>query len=738
MRLAAAAAATAAAAAAAAYLYLRRRRAPPLRKRRSSRSGSDFPSGSETFDNAVLAESSSVALSGTLLLCTQNLAVSGANQVLLNLVEGGVWSGSIALLSPSLGPFAKEFSDLGVAVHIGQIGQLLARVRDVRLAVCNTIMTAHLVLKLSERGIPAVWILHEWWPPEMMVEELGKRNDKNTTPDVVAAALAACPRTVCVCRSQLELYKPASGSAVFVGVPSPKANWKAESYSAKLESLGGGGGGGGDPVAKLLGGGSRDGSPPLATGKRPLTFLCLGIVCPRKNQLWTAEVFLEWAGTRTDVRLLVVGARYQRQYEIEYVEKVKALAAGDPRVEVHDVTNDVDKYYSQADVMLFASLNEVTPMVLAEAMIRQIPVITTDIAGIPEMLTHKTHGFVLPPEKPAFIGALHALGGADADSQRRRVQMGVAARKHAEATFTNELMIANYRALTLALSAPVVLLDMDGVVVDWDAGFLAAWGGRSAVDRSHYAMEQCVPAARYAEAQKLFHSKGFFRDLPPRDGAIAAVKAMAARGYQVRFCTSPILTSEHCASEKYAWVRHHFGDAWVSRIVMCADKTLVRGDVLIDDKPHVTGSNAPTWQHLLYDAPYNRDVDAPRLSRWADWEDALTAILTTAVDTAPSDAKSVADSDEGGVVTSDMVAALPDFSHLLPADYRMDYSAWRLGKPQGAKGELWEAMEKLNAVQDEMLNRGADDFTEVVVFRKGYANWRRGGVAGAKGIITQL
>ena len=103
-----------------------------------------------------------------------------------------------------------------------------------------------------------------------------------------------------------------------------------------------------------------------------------------------------------------------------------------------------------------------------------------------------------------------------------------------------------------------------------------------------------------------------------------------------------------------------------------------------------------------------------------------------------ADAKSVADSDEGGVVTSDMVAALPDFSHLLPADYRMDYSAWRLGKPQGAKGELWEAMEKLNAVQDEMLNRGADDFTEVVVFRKGYANWRRGGVAGAKGIITQL
>ena len=173
----------------------------------------------------------------------------------------------------------------------------------------------------------------------------------------------------------------------------------------------------------------------------------------------------------------------------------KALAAGDPRVEVHDVTNDVDKYYSQADVMLFASLNEVTPMVLAEAMIRQIPVITTDIAGIPEMLTHKTHGFVLPPEKPAFIGALHALGGADADSQRRRVQMGVAARKHAEATFTNELMIANYRALTLALSAPVVLLDMDGVVVDWDQGFYNAWKVRGPPGRRSSARPRALRLA---------------------------------------------------------------------------------------------------------------------------------------------------------------------------------------------------------------------------------------------------
>merc|ERR550514_492725 len=77
-------------------------------------------------------------VSGTMLLCVQNLAVSGANQVLLNLVEGTVWKGNVVLLSPTLGPFAKEFATLGVAVRIGDLDQLLKHIRDVRIALCNT------------------------------------------------------------------------------------------------------------------------------------------------------------------------------------------------------------------------------------------------------------------------------------------------------------------------------------------------------------------------------------------------------------------------------------------------------------------------------------------------------------------------------------------------------------------------------------------------------------------------
>merc|ERR1719502_2524583 len=226
-----------------------------------------------------------------------------------------------------------------------------------------------------------------------MIEELTKRNDKNTTPEVVKKALAVCARTVCVCRAQHDLYKPAFGAVTYVGVPEPAPNWKLS-------------------------------ATPLPKTKAKVTFLTLGIVCPRKNQHFSVEVFKKWAGKRQDVRLIVVGARYIRQYEIDYVDKVKKTIDGDPRIELHDVTADVDQYYRQSDVLLFTSLNEVTPMVIAEAMMRSLPVITTDIAGIPEMFEHGVHGFAHSPDKIApFVEALEHIGKAGAEGQRRRLQM---------------------------------------------------------------------------------------------------------------------------------------------------------------------------------------------------------------------------------------------------------------------------------------------------------------------------
>ena len=70
---------------------------------------------------------------------------------------------------------------------------------------------------------------------------------------------------------------------------------------------------------------------------------------------------------------------------------------GDPRIELLPVTDNVDQYYEMADVLLMTSINEVTPMVISEAMSWGIPVLSTNIAGIPEMFHDGVEGFFFSP-----------------------------------------------------------------------------------------------------------------------------------------------------------------------------------------------------------------------------------------------------------------------------------------------------------------------------------------------------
>ncbi|WP_421446371.1 5' nucleotidase, NT5C type, partial [Agrobacterium tumefaciens] len=62
-------------------------------------------------------------------------------------------------------------------------------------------------------------------------------------------------------------------------------------------------------------------------------------------------------------------------------------------------------------------------------------------------------------------------------------------------------------------------------------------------------------------------------------------------------------------------------------MILTRDKTLVRGDLIIDDKPRIQGAVTPSWRHIVYDAPYNRQVtDAPRLT-WQNWRSVLAGEL---------------------------------------------------------------------------------------------------------------
>lgn len=180
----------------------------------------------------------------------------------------------------------------------------------------------------------------------------------------------------------------------------------------------------------------------------------------------------------------------------------------------------------------------------------------------------------------------------------------------------------------------IVLLDMDSVLADFNGELLSRWRrrypGRFYVPLdglTEFEMQDNYPEEMRPDMRALYHEPGFFRALPPIRGALDAVLDMDRMGLAVYFCTSPLGEYTNCLLEKFQWIETHLGAPWVRRIVLAKDKTVVSGNVLVDDRPSIKGLAVPSWTHVLYDQPYNRNIDKPRLSWDADWKSVIKKYL---------------------------------------------------------------------------------------------------------------
>ncbi|XP_055992707.1 5'(3')-deoxyribonucleotidase, mitochondrial [Sorex fumeus] len=181
---------------------------------------------------------------------------------------------------------------------------------------------------------------------------------------------------------------------------------------------------------------------------------------------------------------------------------------------------------------------------------------------------------------------------------------------------------------------------MDGVLADFEGGFLRKFRARfpelpyiALEDRRGFWLSEQYGRLRPGLSEKamsIWQSENFFLDLDPLPGAIEAVKEMASlENTHVLICTSPIKMYKYCPYEKYAWVEKHLGTDFLEHIVLTHDKTVVSADLLIDDRPDITGAEPhPSWEHILFTACHNRHVQLqPPRRRLQSWADDWRAIL---------------------------------------------------------------------------------------------------------------
>lgn len=99
---------------------------------------------------------------------------------------------------------------------------------------------------------------------------------------------------------------------------------------------------------------------------------------PVKNYLAPVRILANVARKRPGAKLLMVGEPQDRGCDRKIRKLSKTLGVAD-RVEVRPNANDVDPLYKAASVVLVTSVSEASPMVVAEAMSKGVPVVLFEL-----------------------------------------------------------------------------------------------------------------------------------------------------------------------------------------------------------------------------------------------------------------------------------------------------------------------------------------------------------------------
>jgi glycosyltransferase involved in cell wall biosynthesis len=184
----------------------------------------------------------------------------------------------------------------------------------------------------------------------------------------------------------------------------------------------------------------------LEIPERDTVFAVIASLTPNKGHHVLLESFRTLLRDHPDATLLVVGDGPLRA---ELEARARQLMI-DQKVIFTGMRTDIHELLSISDVCLLPSLfREGLGMALIEAMEAGLPVIGTDIGGIPEVINNGENGFLVPPGKPEALA--HAMMSFAKDKELR-IRMGRRSRQLYEEMFTLSNMIRQIETLYDRLS----------------------------------------------------------------------------------------------------------------------------------------------------------------------------------------------------------------------------------------------------------------------------------------------
>lgn len=173
--------------------------------------------------------------------------------------------------------------------------------------------------------------------------------------------------------------------------------------------------------------------PPKADDN--IRLICVGTLCDRKNQIGILKsLALLPVEKQQRFTLTLVGDGEMRQQLEDYAQQLST------KVNFIGNTKNVDKYLIQADCFILFSKNEGLPISIIEAMRAGLPIISTRIAGIPELVEDGRNGYLINTDiselKNTLINIIY--------NKTNLLSMGKESKNKFKSIFTQSHMISSY------------------------------------------------------------------------------------------------------------------------------------------------------------------------------------------------------------------------------------------------------------------------------------------------------
>ncbi len=356
-----------------------------------------------------------------ILLVSHNLNLEGAPLFLFNLGKGLKKIGhDVEVFSPSSGPLKGLFLQEGLKPSVFDFksgkADFRGREKDYDVIIVNTIAGYKFIQKVDQETRKKIaWALHES-EREIYFQSFA---------DLDAALFSEVGRVVFSSMVTREVYEDLNISKNFE-IINTVGDWKViEEFVEKNKK---------NTVKKKRGFAEKD-----------FLVVAIGTICLRKGQLEIVQAAINVLRKSKNPNLKFVLVGGGRGYEIEKTIRrtINLSGLGDQIVIVNE-TKDVFDYYLISDIFVCNSYVEAFPLSILEAMAFGLPIIATDVYGIPEQIDDGKDGLLV------MAGDVKGLENKITHllkNKKEARELGMNARKKIEDKFQFGEMIRKYDKL---------------------------------------------------------------------------------------------------------------------------------------------------------------------------------------------------------------------------------------------------------------------------------------------------